>query len=74
MRVARVGNGYYAIVRGQSTPQFFCFYVDDDSAAWSKRRDAAQYFERESLAEDGIVELRRRAKLKRERSGKAGKR
>lgn len=67
MRVEQLfGSNRFVVVRGQDERrQFFCFFVDSDSACWSKRQDAAASYAAKELAENAIVPIKARAKSKR---------
>jgi hypothetical protein len=66
MRVDKYGD-YFVIKRGKDQPQFFSFCVDDDSSSWSRRFDNAQIYTTNAKAEERLADLRRRAKLARQR-------
>lgn len=54
-------DGKFIVVRGDSRPQFFCFYVDGNRGAWSKFSEQAQKYTTRDSAEEVVSRLRQLA-------------
>lgn len=66
MRIEKDYTIGFCIVKGQGRKEtYFCFFVDSDKAAWSKKPWQRKVYKREEDAQEALDELRRRAKLRR---------
>ena len=61
MKIEKTEKGY-VIVRGKYQDQFFSFFVDYDSSSWTKHVYNARLYAKRSLAEEELLEIRKRAK------------
>jgi len=69
MRVEPEGE-HFVIISGKArtrTSRYFCFFVDDDSACWSKRNTGAAHYGSRESAESSLAKLRDRQKARRAR-------
>jgi hypothetical protein len=62
MKIWQEPIGTFQIVRGNS---YFSFFVDHDSASWSRKRYQGRRYAKREEAERDLEELRHRAQLRR---------
>jgi hypothetical protein len=64
VQVDEVAAGF-VIVRGKERDVFFSFFVDHDSASWTKYSPGARIYQDRAKAGSDLQELRRRARERR---------